>query len=118
MAKAEKPPAKAPAPKHTVAVLDDDGVLQGFETVKVIEKGRVVVPADCDLAPGRYRWDREAGAFVPLGRPGRVLEMAASAMDPVTVLGRALSANRDGRPLPEDVRRWIEWFDTTIDGKG
>lgn len=50
----------------TVAVLDADGVLTGYKQTAKPAKDAIVVPDDCDLAPGKFRWDPNAGAFIPL----------------------------------------------------
>lgn len=53
----------------TLAVLDEDGVLQGFETVAdellmVPTETRQPVPNGCDLAPLRYRRVMRGGKYL------------------------------------------------------
>ena len=52
----------------TVAVLDATGVYQGLTTISAAQQtdAHVILPADCDLRPGHYRWDPERSTFVPL----------------------------------------------------
>lgn len=55
----------SPAKGNTRAKLDGDGVLVGFAD----DGNGPEVPAECDLALNRYRWNAEAERFDPLPRP-------------------------------------------------
>ncbi|OSQ33646.1 hypothetical protein [Thalassospira sp. MCCC 1A01428] len=51
----------------TVAVLDNDGIFLGIETVPESDAaGRVQVPPDVDLKPGAYKWQESEGRFMPI----------------------------------------------------
>ena len=52
----------------TVAIIDADGVYRGIDTIAAdaLTDKQVPVPADCDLAPGKYRWSAEHQRFDPL----------------------------------------------------
>lgn len=51
----------------TVAMLDNNGVFLGVETIPEGEAGgRVQVPPDIDLKEGAYKWHAENGQFLPI----------------------------------------------------
>lgn len=83
-----------------IADLDPEGVLVGFKQCLRSEKpaDAVEVPVNCDLAvDGRYRFDREQGAFIP--RPeilGRVAERAYARQ----LAGEAIAGLRSPDSLP------------------
>jgi len=68
--------------KQKIAVLDENGVLVGFKQVSVCCTDDLEVPEDCDLRPGKYRWDEVAGSFVPLRQKG---------VDPLSLTIRAMA---------------------------
>lgn len=48
-----------------VATLNENGVLTGYETIPGEPTiHQIPVPEDCDLTPGKYRWDGQT--FVPV----------------------------------------------------
>jgi hypothetical protein len=51
-----------------VAILDADGIYQGAEHIaeSQVTDAHVLLPDGCDLPPGRYRWEHELKAFMPL----------------------------------------------------
>lgn len=103
----------------TVARLDANGVLAGYErglpADYAPQAGEVVVPDDCDLLPGKYRWDAERGAFLPLPRPG-----SADAVKDVNVLRaifrgfQALETRFPGT-LPSETKEWLNQFACSVD---
>lgn len=56
---AKKPKKQPPV---TLALLDETGLLTGYETgdAASADARRIPVPEGCDLAPGKYRWDGES----------------------------------------------------------
>jgi len=105
----------------TFAILDAAGVLQGFE--KVPKKkwkpaaGRVPVPDDCDLAPGRYRWDGEQGTFVPLAPKG---SGDATTVDVPSIHAIALgfaSLHNQGLVLHVEALAWLRAYERSLDNK-
>lgn len=117
--------AKKPSKKQrrvTVALLDETGLLTGFDTRDVESDwigaaGVVLVPDGCDLAPGKYRWNAAAGRFEPLppNEPGQGPPPAA-AMRAIWKGFRAL--DEQGIALPDETRRWIAAYGKTLDAKG
>ena len=61
-------PEENQAPTATVAIIDADGVYRGIDTIAAdaLNDKHVQVPADCDLAPGKYRWSAEHQRIEPL----------------------------------------------------
>lgn len=61
-------PDSNPPPTVTVAIIDAEGVYRGIETIAAdaLTDRHAQVPADCDLAPGKYRWSAEHQRFDPL----------------------------------------------------
>ena len=98
-----------------VAKLDAAGVFQGVgEVAKLTDLHLPLdqIGGECDLPPGKYRWDRQRKTFVPL-RAAAV----APARD-VPTLERAVYAliKRMDMP-PEDAQRWADWYETTIEAQ-
>lgn len=57
---------------RTFALVDASGVLTGFTHQHQAEQSDgigIPVPADCDLVPGRYRWNAERTRFDPINLP-------------------------------------------------
>lgn len=55
-----------------VAIIDKNGLLIGFnENPLKIKKEDIIVPENCDLIPGDYKW--ENGSFWPLSRNIKLL---------------------------------------------
>jgi hypothetical protein len=93
------------------ALIDANGVLIGYE--RTFEDG-IEVPDECDLAPGRYKWN--GTSFVPILEAFTKTEVDAP--DTVTAIAVALKAMRDGKPMPGITLKWLEEFDKTIDAQG
>ena len=102
------------------AVLDDDGVYCGHEPVPKRYKPKpsdVMVPDDCDLEPGGYRWDGNGKCFVPIKSP----EPEDLVREPNTLRAIALgfqSLDQAGVTLHSDTVAWVRWFKKTMDAKG
>lgn len=95
------------------AKLDEAGVYWGVQTLPLpAPKDAVEVPADCDLAPGRYRWDKVEQRFnvlvVPLTEPGRVGMDAA-----IAELIRLATERGETSPLLD---RFVTEFEASLDG--
>ncbi len=110
MAKKTKGAAKS-APSIRVARLDRSGLLTGYEDIADGSKATVtdgmpewVDGGDCDLKPGRYRWDPQAGRFDPV-KSGKV--------DAETAIIEGFRHLRDveGMALPVVTESWITEYD-------
>lgn len=56
-----------------IAVLDEDGVYQGLREIPLndLAPDHVHLPDGCDLPPGRYKWDADVKAFMPIMKKGK-----------------------------------------------
>jgi hypothetical protein len=102
-----------------VAELDADGLLTGFgwdvfhtDIYGARERpegspGFPVVPPDCDLVPGAYRWDALREQFVPV-KAAIASPQAKIIMDQLGAVARELAES--GLPLPPRTRALVEWF--------
>lgn len=99
------------------AILDPDGVYQGHEPALEDFEFRAGDPPplspDCDLAPGRYRWDGQK--FLPIGEPTgeRILEQPPILR--AMALGFAAIDEKDPDLLPPETKEFLRWFKTTLD---
>ncbi len=101
---AESGPANEPI---WIALIDADGVLTGFD-----ETGKaagVTVPVDCDLLPGKYRWDGDS--FQPLLDQFSKKQIVAP--DAMTAVGRGLLAIRDGKKFDDYTLAWLSAVEKT-----
>lgn len=102
------------------AQLDANGVLTGFVRLGDGAPGadapdRVEVPLDCDLQPGRYRWNAAERRFDPISmEPAERLQ----GLDAVRAIALALVAIRDGKELPQYTLDWLDWYERSFDFKG
>jgi hypothetical protein len=102
-------------PRHR-AILDPDGVYQGHEPFTGRARAAdVMVPPDCDLPAGKYRWDgktflpiRDAGRHDLLDEPHTLRSVAN---------GFAAIDRKWPDLLPAETKAWLAWFKTTIDAK-
>lgn len=110
MAKKTKGAAKA-APTIRVARLDRSGVLMGYEDMPKGNKATVtdgmpewVDGGDCDLKPGRYRWNPQAGRFDPV---------KSDKVDTETAIIEGFRHLRDveDMTLPAVTESWIAEYD-------
>lgn len=119
---AKKPKAKKR--RVCLALLDDRNILRGFETRDVAadyvgEPGAVLVPDECDLAPGKYRWNPGPGRFDPVAQ--EVAGGGIAAPDPQAL--RAIwkgfrSVRAAGIVLDPETVAWLEAYGKTLDAKG
>jgi len=110
MAKKTKGAAKA-APTIRVARLDRSGLLTGYEDVPEGSVAAVVdgMPewvegGDCDLKPGRYRWDPQVGRFDVVTRMKVEAETAI-------IEGFRHLRDHEGMSLPAATESWIADYD-------
>jgi hypothetical protein len=103
----------------TIALLDSQFVFRGLETTLEPEadsQHRINVPADCDLAPGKYFWSHEKGRFIPISDPLE-REKAARQHDVIKAVYRALEAIEQGKPLPKVTKDWMADYRVSMDNK-
>ncbi|HXC41237.1 MAG TPA: hypothetical protein VN667_20055 [Burkholderiales bacterium] len=102
------------------ARLDGDGVYLGLDVIDPAElqEGDVEVPADCDLAAGKYRWDGKT--FLPIMSQfaGASPPAAAPVSAEVALAGLIAALKQAKTPLPAATERWYAAFKNTIDGAG
>ncbi|PKR54396.1 hypothetical protein [Thalassospira marina] len=91
----------------TVAVLDNDGIFLGIETVPESDAaGRVQVPADIDLKAGAYKWQAAEG----LPSEGRFMPIAVQFPGPDKALYDTLRTLIEGGVMPvvpSSVTSWM-----------
>jgi hypothetical protein len=121
---AKKTPRAKPARLQNVALLDDTGLLIGFEEIEVGDDWRpadnqVPVPLGCDLVPLRYRWltvlAGGKGAFLPIVPAAPAGDVEPNALRAIAL---DIKARDRGEPLPEESVRWAHWFLNSLDAKG
>lgn len=89
--------------KKYVALLDDEGVLTGYAEVDAIDpRLHAEVLRECDLEPKKYKWNDRAARFDPIG---------TKAPDAMLAIIAALTAIRDGKPLPAETLEWLAWWE-------
>ncbi|MEE3046664.1 MAG: hypothetical protein VX620_15550 [Pseudomonadota bacterium] len=110
MAKKAKGAAKA-APTIRVARLAPDGILSGFDEVPAGSVAAVtdgmpewVDGGDCDLKPGRYRWNPQLGRFDAVKR------MKVEAETAIIDMFKAIR-DQAGIDMPASTAQWISDFD-------
>lgn len=110
MAKKTKGVAQA-ASTIRVARLDRSGVLMGYEdiadgSVATVTDGipEWVDGGDCDLKPGRYRWNPQAGRFEPVKSEKVEAETAI-------IEGFRHLRDVEGMTLPAATESWIAEYD-------
>lgn len=106
-----------PPATTAVAILSSDGTYMGVGEIVDLDQlapGQVPVPADCDLLPGRYRWDSDKQTFMPIDRGSPVDRTPP----PEAIEGIAfglLSAWKSGMSLHEKTLSWLDGWLTSID---
>lgn len=114
----QQSPEEAQAPDLpatvTVARLDANGVYWGVDTIEraALTAEHVEVPADCDLAPGAYRWNAAATRFDHLGRGQRMAQPGGVSLEEA-VYELALLAGADG-PLMPKLAQWVEQYRNSV----
>ncbi len=99
----------------TVAVTDANDVLLRYRKVEKPDPQDIVVPDDCDLAPGRYRWDRVRGTFLPIAPPPEAEVVEPNAL---RAIARGFMAIRDGQSLPRETLDWLAFYERSLDNAG
>lgn len=109
--------------KVTVALLDETGLLAGYDRRSVGpdwigEEGCIHVPDGCDLAPGKYRWNAAGGRFDPLppNEPPASEMLEPSSLRAIWLGFKALQEG--GQAFPAETAAWIEAYGKTMDAKG
>jgi len=95
------------------AVINAAGVLTGFSQSD--QSSGIEVPDDCDLTPGRYRWDDAMRAFIPITAQQDSIKQEP---DAIRAIYLGFSAIRDGKPLPQATLDWLDWYRNTFDNMG
>lgn len=115
MKKTAKP---AGAPPQTIANLDVNGVYFGVITLDPANPPAVVVPvpADCDLAPGRYVWNAEHQRFDPLPDSKALTAPGKVSMEQV-VNALAVWALEQGATSPL-LAQYVADFNKSLDAVG
>jgi hypothetical protein len=97
------------------AYVDDESVLLRLDGRWA--EGAIAVPANCDLVPGQWRFDRATDTWKALpkllrGKPRNIiaLEMLAT-----KAFALALRAMRDGEAMPQYTLDWLAEWEKTID---
>lgn len=95
------------------AKLDEHGLLLAVENERDDDWPHWAGPFDeLDNAPGRYVWD--GTAFVPV--PGFGAKPGGKVPSPQVALYAFLkSEQRQGRVIPPETLRWMEFFKSTVD---
>jgi len=108
---------KPPAPAVNYAVLEAGTmVLTGFETGAAGKAGklRIEVPAECDLTPGKFKWNAEAARFDPLQVFDAVPEDSPHTLH--AIWAGFLSLSLAGHGFPPETETWLFDYGRSIDG--
>lgn len=109
----------------TVAVLDANGVLAGYERGLPNDyqpsDGQVIVPDECDLFPGKYIWSADAnagnGAFIPAPRTGSADEVKQPNVLRAIFRGFQAIESRFPGTLPTETKDWLSKFSVSVDNQ-
>lgn len=101
------------AKKQNVALIDGAGILIGYSKDSKAEG--ISVPDDCDLAPGKYRWEPKAETWLPLSP---VESDPTDQPHILRAIARGFIAVRDEKPLPKETLDWLTLFEGSIDNIG
>lgn len=99
------------------ALLDGDGVYLGMDDIPadLLTDRHLPEVGDCDLPPGKYRWDADRKTFLPLARPSRD-SLPPEAVRAIALGFLALSAQ--GAKLPRETQDWLKEYASSFDFKG
>jgi hypothetical protein len=99
-----------------VALLNKDFIIKGYEETEgeeEVSRFRVPLPS-CDLPVGKYKWDHDKQAFLPVsGGP----EEQIARPNVLKAIARGLMAVRDGKPLPKATLDWLADYEQSMDNK-
>lgn len=108
--KVKAPEGDAPK-KKWIAVLSPEGRLIGKNEVTLDVPG--IDPGDLPTN-GRYKWDAEAQAFIPLGHGfGQIAKKNALAPHTLEIVIASL-IEKMGDKAPLEAREWFEWYNSNI----
>jgi hypothetical protein len=102
--------------KQWIAILDERGVLVGFDKSPVkISEAAVMVPEGCDLVPGKYRWT--GTMFWPMEKSSKLLREKLAREMPACfyLLVKFLQRQGDAPMMPEKILKWIENYKPFIE---
>lgn len=91
----------------TIARLGVDNIYLGKQTVTSVSAGQVQIPDECDLTPGRYRWDDQAKTFVPLNFAPRDV---ANMPNVLRALAQTIRSVQSGQPLGPEALAFLQWY--------
>lgn len=106
-------------PTVTVADLDANNTYWGVKTILKSEQTAesVLVPADCDLAEGKYRWSAKNGRFEPLdSEQVRATPEQTSLEELIYEMARAMEGQN--LKVPHKVSKFMRQFELSIDALG
>lgn len=103
-----------------LAILYDNGILSGYtEPMDASEAeeddNHVIVPEECDLTPGRYRW--VGSSFHPLTPRSRAFRDGPSDLEMIHACAQFLIAQRDGKPMPQYTLDRLAEYENTFDAE-
>lgn len=102
----------------TVARLNSEGVYYGIDVIlkQDLTDHHVHLPHGCDLPPGKYRWDFNKKAFVPLPKGTKPVEYQPHTVNAIA-LGFIYLYSK-GAVFPKETIDWLDYYMTTIDAAG
>lgn len=90
------------------AIIDRFGILMRYERTN--DEG-IPVPEDCDLVPGKYRWDGER--FIPIMQAFG--KQTIDNPSTVAAIAEGFIAIRDRKPLPISTLEWLAAYERSFD---
>lgn len=98
-----------------VAILDTNGILIGFDENPIeIKEGDVVVPENCDLTPGKYRWI--GTTFWPLAT--NTMIMKEKLLRNLSECFYLLIKENPKIVIPEKMAKWINEYELILEREG
>lgn len=95
----------------TIAILSDDGFLDGLEEKDEPESSDIVVDPGIDLPlDGTYKWDGKSKSFIPRGHG---FERPDSSPVPSQLIMYQL-IKRDDSALSREMRMWKNWYEENL----
>lgn len=102
--------------KVFAARLDDRGVYQGvdeLDSAEALTDRHLPEVTECDLPPGKYRWNRERKTFEALEHAS---VRAAVDVPSVEEIVYELAGHLGEKASPA-VIKWMDWYRSSIDGR-